>query len=318
MTDPIWMSGARIAFVTYPGLPGLAEDDRLAIPAFASRGARVQAVCWDDPRADWSSFDLVLIRSAWDYTERPQEFLAWLRRMEAEEVPLWNPPGLAAWNADKRYLRELGMAGVPVVPTRWVEPGEGVTLPEIMRAAGWARAVVKPVVSANARDTWTATGSAADQRRFDELAGRRPVMVQPFLDEIAVEGEWSLVFFGGELSHAALKRPAAGDFRVQEAHGGTTRAARPDAATVAAAAAALDAVPFPWLYARVDGVRIGGAFHVMELEMLEPSLFLAIDPEGAPARFADAALAMIGGTERSNGSSVAPWLRVRNRTLTTS
>lgn len=299
MSEQMWSGGPRVAFVTFPGLPGLSADDRLAIPAFARRGARVQAVCWDDRDAEWGGYDLVVIRSAWDYTERPAEFLDWLRRMEAEEIPLWNPPALAAWNADKRYLRQLAMAGVPVVPTRWIEPDDQVTLLEVMASSRWRRAVVKPVVSANARDTWTALGAAGDERRFRELAAGRALMVQPFLEGIRGEGEWSLLFFGGALSHAVLKRPAAGDFRVQEAHGGTTAAATPDAATVRAAAAALDAVPFPWLYARVDGVRIGGVFHVMELEMLEPSLFLAADPERAPERFADAALALIGTSSRA-------------------
>lgn len=284
----------RIALVTHAGLPELAADDRLAVRALAERGAEVRVLAWDDPQAAWDGFDVVLIRSTWNYTERHDDFLAWLDRMEREGVPLWNPPALARWNATKRYLRELEDAGVAVVPTRWVERSEGVALGALLAAQGWDGAVVKPVVSANARDTWTTSraATAGDEGRFRDLVARGAVMVQPFVEEVRTEGEWSLLFFGGALSHALVKRPARGDFRVQEPYGGTASAATPDPATLAAAHAALAAVPHPWLYARVDGVRIGGAFHVMEMEMLEPSLFLATDPEGAPGRLADAVLAV--------------------------
>lgn len=286
----------RVALVTHAGLPELAPDDRLVLPAFAARGAEVSVVAWDDPSVAWDGFDVALIRSTWNYTERHDDFLGWLDRMEEEGVPLWNPPALARWNATKRYLRELEEAGVAVVPTRWVEPGEEAPLAALLAEEGWDGAVVKPVVSANARDTWTTSRAAAaeDERRFRALVARGAVMVQPFVEEVRTEGEWSLLFFGGALSHTLVKRPASGDFRVQEPYGGTAASATPDNETVAAARAALAAVPHPWLYARVDGVRIGGRFHVMELEMLEPSLFLATDPDGAPGRLADAVIAAAG------------------------
>lgn len=295
MHEPIeetaW-DGPRIALVTCAALPDLSEDDRLALPEFARRGLAVEPVAWDDARVEWDRFDLVVVRSTWDYTERAEDFLAWLERMEAAGVPLWNPAPLLRWNADKRYLRDLGAAGVPVIPTRWLDAGDRTPLAAVLEQAGWTRAVVKPVVSANARDTWATSTDRApeDEARFRALTGRGAVMVQPFVDEIRDEGEWSLIFLGGAPSHAALKRPAGGDFRVQESHGGSTGPAVADAALWDAARRALAAVPHPWLYARVDGVRIGGRFHVMELEMLEPSLFFAVDPVAGPERLVDAVL----------------------------
>jgi len=106
-------------------------------------------------------------------------------------------------------------------------------------------------------------------------------MVQPFLDAIGIEGEWSLVFFAGEFSHAVLKRPAPGDFRVQDEHGGTAAPGRPPAGVIESARRALEAVSEPWIYARVDGCAPGGVFQLLELEMLEPTLYLDTGPEPA-------------------------------------
>jgi len=166
----------------------------------------------------------------------------------------------------------------------------------LLEQAGWDEAVVKPVVSANAHETWRTSRARAadDEPRFRAIASRERVMIQPFLPEIVVDGEWSLVFFGGEFSHAVVKRPGAGDFRVQTDHGGSAVAARPDDAILAVARAALRCIPGDWLYARVDGCVVDGTFRVMELEALEPSLFLAWAPEAAErfARTIEATLAV--------------------------
>lgn len=282
----------RVAFVTCAAVPELSADDRLALPALQQRGISVTPVTWNDPRVGWEVFDLVVIRSTWDYTRRHAQFLAWLARMEQEQVPLWNAPAIARWNADKRYLRDLARAGVPTVPTRWIEAGGTITLSELMAAEGWTRAVVKPVVSANGQDTWitAARPDAVAERRFRALAAERALMVQAFVEEIRREGEWSFVFFAGAFSHALLKRPATKEFRVQEDYGGRTLAAIAPRELVEAARRALAVVSGSLLYARVDGVRVGDELLVMELELLEPSFFFTAAVPGARDAFADAIL----------------------------
>jgi glutathione synthase/RimK-type ligase-like ATP-grasp enzyme len=290
-----------IAFVTYARLPGLSNDDRLAVAELAARGARVDAVVWDDPAAEWERYDAVVVRSCWDYHTRLDAFLAWVARLEGAGVPLWNPPSVLRWNARKSYLRDLAARGVRVPPTHWAEPGDDAPLAETLRARGWERAVVKPVVSASAHRTWTATagdGAAGERRWRETLATAGPLMVQPFVEGIVRDGEWSLVFLGGAPSHAVLKRPAPGDFRVQEEHGGSSSFALAESGVVADAARALataarlaDVAPEQIAYARVDGYRDAGGLVLMELELLEPSLFLGKDA-AAPARFAELLIAL--------------------------
>jgi glutathione synthase/RimK-type ligase-like ATP-grasp enzyme len=281
----------RIAFVTYAELPDLSADDRLAVEELRRRGAEVETAVWDDPGVRWFSYDRVVIRSCWDYHHRVDEFLAWLDRMEGEGIPLWNPARVVRGNVDKAYLGELAAAGLPVVPTVHLERGAAVDLAGLLGEREWSEAVIKPSVSASAFRTLRVSGAeaVAAQRELDELLERSGALIQPFLAEVQTAGEWSLIFLGGEYSHATLKRPRAGDFRVQQELGGSADAARPRPALIEQARAVAAAIPEPWLYARVDGVEIDGVFTLMELELIEPSLFLVSDPQ-APARFAEAIL----------------------------
>lgn len=300
---------ARVAFVTSEAYATLSADDRLAVDALGSIGIAVEAAVWTDASVRWGDFDLVVIRSAWDYHRRAEEFGGWLDRMDAGAIPLWNPAGLVRWNADKAsYLREVEDAGIPVVPTECVARGRPLELAAILERRGWDEVVVKPAVSASAWGTWRAsrgTAAEADARAAEMLRGGS-LLVQPFVPEIATAGEWSMIFLGGRFSHAVLKRPAAGDFRVQSDHGGSAEAASPPPHLVAAAERALSAVRAPWLYARVDGVESAGRFLLMELEMIEPSLFLAHSPD-APRSFADAIRSVLesGRAETALASATA-------------
>lgn len=282
---------SRIAFVTHRGRPDLADDDRLAAEEISRRGARVEPTVWDDPDVDWTGFDRIVLRSCWDYHLRLPEFLGWLGGLERAGAPVWNPPAVVRGNADKGYLVDLAATGLPVVSTIRVEQGEAANLAAILDGRGWTEAVVKPAVSASAFLTRRVRreDAAQSQEEFDRLLAHSAALVQPFLPEIQSRGEWSLLFFAGELSHAVLKRPGAGDFRVQTELGGNALAQKPSPELVAQARQVLDRIPGPWLYARVDGVEAGGVFLLMELELIEPSLFLACDRQ-APARFASAVL----------------------------
>jgi hypothetical protein len=278
----------RIALATSSNYPNLTDDDRLLLAPLAARGIQAEPAVWDDPCDPWSMCAGVVIRSCWDYHLKPKQFLRWIASLEASGVPIYNPALLLRWNTDKSYLRELEIKGVPIVPTYWPAPGAPELLKEKLRALDWEKAVVKPRISATAYRTQLVTSddAATAQPLVDDLHRGPGVMIQKFMDSIATDGEWSLIFFAGAFSHAVLKRPKPGDFRVQNDFGGTSRLADPPAHVLGSATRAVQAVD-PTLYARVDGVVEDGQFRLMELELIEPALFLAAHP-AAPARFADA------------------------------
>jgi glutathione synthase/RimK-type ligase-like ATP-grasp enzyme len=276
------MSGPTVALVTCAAHPELPPDDRLLLPALAAAGLDPVPRRWDTPGEPWERHAAVVLRSPWDYHLRIAEFHGWLERLDAGRVRLFNPLPLVRWNADKRYLRDLEAAGVAVVPTHWVARGSSTTLADAKEQTGWRDIVVKPSVSATAWETWRVGPDVGpeDEERFARLLGRGTVMIQPYLD--GIEGaELSLVFVAGRYSHAVLKRPRPGDFRVQTDFGGTVEAADPDPAVVAQAARALDAAPGASLYARVDGCVIDGRLRLMELELIEPVLFFGHQPAAA-------------------------------------
>lgn len=286
-----------IALATYAALPMLAPDEPPLIAALDALGIAAAPAVWDDPAVEWARFDAAVIRSCWDYHLRVEEFLGWVDRVSRSGVAVWNPPAVLRWNARKTYLRDLAAAGVRTVPTVWLDgaptESEPAPLEAILADAGWTDAIVKPVISASAHETWriTPAGVRADPAghhgRVQALIARGGAMVQPFIPHVVQEGEWSLLFFGGAFSHAVIKRAAPGEFRVQREFGGTHERVTPPPAVLAHAEAALRVAPGTTAYARVDGVVIGDELTVTELELLEPSLFLDADPS-APARFAKA------------------------------
>jgi glutathione synthase/RimK-type ligase-like ATP-grasp enzyme len=229
-----------------------------------------------------------VLRSTLDYHRRPAEFLAWLAGCTARGVRLFNPAPLVRWNHHKAYLLDLERAGVPIVPTALVSRGAAPSLDALVGERGWDEVVVKPAIGASAWHTFRTRSRAPsrERERFAELVAAGDVLVQPFLDEIAA-GELSFLCFGGELSHVVRKRHAPGDFRVQGEYGGRSEVVAPGESTRRQARRVADAIPGPWLYARIDAVERGGDLLLMELELIEPELFLALDPR-APARLADA------------------------------
>lgn len=270
----------RVALVTYAGLPQLAADDRLLQRALRERGHRADAVVWDDPDAAWQAYDLIVVRSCWDYHLRPDVFLGWIARLEQLGAPLLNPPALLRWNLNKRYLLDLAARGVPVVPTVYLERGTTADLAALLAERGWGEAVVKPAIAATAFHTWRTSAAAGEQKRFAALLAERSMLVQPLMPQIA-DGEWSLLCFGGTYNHAVLKRPAPGDFRSQDDFGGTVEPREPPPGLVAQSMTVLAQLDTPWLYARVDGLLVDGVFTLMELELIEPSLFLDVAPTAA-------------------------------------
>jgi glutathione synthase/RimK-type ligase-like ATP-grasp enzyme len=283
-----------VALVTCAEYPDLCEDDRLLIPALERRGCRAGPALWDDRAQRWGEYDVVVPRSTWDYHRRLPEFLHWLDRLERASVPIWNRMPTLRWSIDKRYLRALEAAGIPVTPTAWVSKGSAVTLRDLTQSVHSDALVVKPAVSASAFETWRTDGSPSreDEARFARTVEHRDLMIQPFLPVFQTDGEISQVFIDGTFSHAVRKRPRPGDFRVQEEHGGTAEHTTVAGDLVRQAARALAVAPEATLYARVDGVVINGGLVVTELELVEPRLYFGWE-RTAPDRFADALLAAI-------------------------
>jgi glutathione synthase/RimK-type ligase-like ATP-grasp enzyme len=280
---------ARVAFATAPAIPQLTADDRLAVRELEQRGVQVVPLVWSDPCANWDEADLIVLRSMWDYHLHPAAFEAWLDRLEQVRPSVWNPVSVARWNLDKRYLRFLSDAGVPIVPTVLFERGERPSVARVMDELGWSEAVAKPLVSSTAYRTWRIPRANADQHDlgFHQLLDERAAMLQEYQPSIRTDGEWSLTLVGGQLTHTVVKRAIGQDFRVQEEFGGTTDRASETSEMMDVALRALQEAPGPWLYARVDGVRTARGFLLSELEMLEPGLFFMNAPEAA-AVFADA------------------------------
>jgi len=274
------MTKPRIAIATCADYPELKGDDELLCEALRRRGFEAESVVWDEGGTDWDGTDLCVVRSTWDYHEKYAGFIAWTRRVEAATA-LRNPAALIAWNSDKRYLRELAEAGVPTVPTLWVERGSDLDLTGELASRGWDEVVVKPVVDLGAKNLHRVRAGEA-QDALAAVLERQEAMLQPFLPSIEAEGELSLVYVEGAFSHAVRKLPARGDFRVQSIWGGTAAAAEAEPEQVAVAERALAQLDEPPLYARVDLVSdLDGDPALIELELIEPNLYLSTDPAAA-------------------------------------
>ena len=237
---------------------------------FAPHGLTLTPVRWIDPIA-WTRFGAVLVNSAWDYQDRHEDFLATLDRIAALGVPVFNDPGAVRWNIRKTSLRELQSRGVPVSPTLWPEAPTADDIVQAMSAFGIEDVVLKRQVGGGARAQVRYT--RANMPEAGSIMDR-PGMIQPFIASIATEGEYSFLFVDGEFSHALVKRAKSGDYRIQEAYGGTSQAIDPTPDDRASAQAVLTALATPPLYARVDMVRgQAGELLLMELEVIEPFLF---------------------------------------------
>jgi glutathione synthase/RimK-type ligase-like ATP-grasp enzyme len=281
----------RCAFLTLADPTGYVIDDDLAHAPLRDLGWQVENLPWRRPRVPWDAFDAVVIRSTWDYVEEPEAFLAVLAEIERAGTPLFNPLALVRWNVRKTYLRDLAARGVAAVPTVYRDGLGRGALAGLVDEIGGGEVVIKPVVGANAAGAARVSRATLGEQAaaVEAYYARRELIAQRFVPAVTAEGEYSLFYFDGEYSHAIVKTPKPGDFRVQEEHGGFVRPLPADAtlrATAGRVLGALDEVP---LYARVDLVRASGrsGFWLMELELVEPSLYFRMDA-GAPGRFARA------------------------------
>ncbi len=302
---------ARLALATCAELPELDPDDHALRDALLERGVPTDVVVWDDPTVDWGTYPHVVIRSTWDYTDRPAQFADWTRKVERSST-LLNPASVVGWNIDKTYLRDLETAGLPIVPTIWLDPERNHDSRAIhTRFPAFGDFVIKPTVSAGSRDTGRYDAGVTQQRSLaithakNLLSVGRRVMIQRYLRNVDTVGETALVFVDGQFSHsvrkgALLDGPYREEQREELYRRETMTAREASDAERELAQRVVDALPTlapgtdgPLLYARVDLIPDDDNNPVvLEVELTEPSLFLAYD-EAAAGRFADAIIARL-------------------------
>jgi glutathione synthase/RimK-type ligase-like ATP-grasp enzyme len=279
----------RLALITWSCLPHGAESERPMLAHLAEANVQTEIVDWKSTDCDFSKFDLIVLRSCWDYHLHAVEFIEWLRRTSSS-VPVLNDVKTVLWNHNKFYLREVEAMRIEIAPTVFVNGSGPITPSAWQEIRSWKKSVVKPAVSASAHKTWLFDSAAVPDE--DELKGKmkgEAFLIQQFVSEIETQGEISFIYIDGAYSHAVLKRPAVGDFRVQKEHGGSAELFHPDSSLLAQANEIAVAVPQvrESLYCRIDAVARNRKLVLMELELIEPELFLGL-AESAAERFAKA------------------------------
>jgi hypothetical protein len=273
----------KVAILTTDHLEEFFVYDRLLQTPLKNLGWELSEVSWHAKNHNWDQYDAVVVRSTWDYQAHCEDFLACLQVIDNSSAVLCNSMSLIEWNISKRYLKELENKGVPIIPTLWADE-----LQEHHFAAAFAKfdcdeIVIKPYISANADGTYRLTPAQTTEQLSSIMQEYkdRSAMIQPFLTSILEEGEYSLFYFNSQYSHAICKQPAKGDFRVQEEHGGQLTSIEPSRAMFTIAEQTIDALPEEALYARVDIVSLHGELMIIEVELIEPSLYFNMNEASA-------------------------------------
>ena len=284
------MKARHCAYLTMENAEGWTIDAEMAFPPMMSMGWTIDPLPWRTDDVDWDRYDAVYIGTPWDYPDDPDYFVRMLEVIDRSSAVLVNDLALVQWTMPKTYLRDLEEKGAPIVRSIWSDDLGIDQLHDSFDSFGADRLIVKPVISTNATDTYLLERDTIRVlgTKLQQVFANRPHVVQPFIENIQSEGEFSLFYFNQQFSHAIQKIPKRGDFRVQEEFGAAITAVEPDTELRKTADQVVQSIePFP-VYARADFVRgPDGRFLLMELELIEPSLYLRMDPE-APWRFAEA------------------------------
>ncbi|MCL4338728.1 hypothetical protein M1271_03500 [Patescibacteria group bacterium] len=264
-----------VALVTWKGYPKLFDGDKLLIEPFRKRGFVPIAIPWDKKDIDWTDFDIVILRSCWDYHTRLKEFYSWIDQCIEKKVNLWNPPEIIRWNTDKSYLFNLQKIGIPIMPTLLCTKDSIDETRNNAILAGWKNIIIKPIHGASSYKTFRINTAefTTSNPTLSNLFSNENILIQPFMEEIITEGEYSFIFINKEYSHAILKVPQKNEFRSQREFGGKEIAVNPSQSLISQSQKVLENIYSPLLYARVDGLNIRGQFQLMELELTEPYLF---------------------------------------------
>jgi glutathione synthase/RimK-type ligase-like ATP-grasp enzyme len=264
-----------VLLVTCAAMPGLHDDDRYLLNALRERGVRAEPAVWEDPYREWSTARMCVVRSAWDYSYRRDQFVAWAESVQ-RVTQLWNSASVVRWNTHKHYLCDLADAGVPVVPTVVLRARSEVVLETELSERGWTDAVLKAAVAQTGRYAMRISAGhvAAGQEHLDRILPHEDMLLQPLLPSVGRRGEISIVFVAGEFTHAVRKLGTADQFMVHHDYGGTVTPGRPSRTELELAHRAIEHVREPLLYARVDVVADErGRPVIMEFELVEPELF---------------------------------------------
>ena len=256
------------------------EDDKL-LNFLKEKGLNIEKVIWNDEQIKWEDYSLAILKSPWDYFDLIEDFYSWLDHLQAKNIKLLNPIEVVRWNANKQYLQEIEAAGLKITPSFFVQNKENVNLEHFFEKFNTNRLIVKPCVSGGAKNTFKVTVDNVNEvnQKLNLLIQDEDFIIQPFLPEILENGEWSFVFFNGAYSHSLIKQAKPGDFRVQPAHGGSVHPQKPSEELIATAQQYVTLFAKNCLYARVDGTSVNGEFLLMELELIEPFLFLNTETE---------------------------------------
>ncbi len=260
----------------------IAEDNFL-VDGLRAKDVTAERVCWDDPNMDWPQVGTIVFRSTWDYQDKLDQFNIWLEDVKTK-TKLLNSYEIIRWNLNKRYLQDLAERNISVVPTVFLEIGDTEKLQDVYLEIGEEEIVVKPTISAGGIDTYRISAAEIDgfEERFQTLLSEKDLMIQPFQSNILQQGELSLMVMNGQFTHAVRKNAKAGEFRVQDDHGGTVTEHQATEDEKRFAESAVQACPEIPHYARVDVVyNTEGALTIMELELFEPELFFRYAPEAA-------------------------------------
>ncbi|RZL34334.1 MAG: hypothetical protein EOO96_10160 [Pedobacter sp.] len=271
----------NIALITYKdnGLytsPTIENEDDTLLKFLEAKGLNIEKVIWNDPTVNWENYQLAILKSPWDYFDLVDDFYEWLAMIKQKNIKLLNPVDVVKWNADKHYLQDIKNAGLNVTPSRFLTKGDEINFDSYFEEFKTEKLIVKPAVSGGSKNTFkiTSINSSEIAEKIIELVTNENFIVQPFLKEIEENGEWSFLFFGGKFSHALLKKAKPGDFRVQHSFGGTIHPQEAPADLLIEAKKYVDQFAKNCLYARVDGAVVNNKFMLMELELIEPFLFL--------------------------------------------
>lgn len=280
----------KIAYITYNGsekyLPAnnFNEVEDL-LPFLQRKGLDITAEIWDNPGTDWKKYDVALLKTPWDYFQKSEQFKDWLNRIQALGVQLLNDFNTVRWNMDKHYLAGIAQAGLDVIPTIFLEKGWKGEFLLLFEELQTGKLIMKPCISAGSKHTIILHREEVERETAAALAllSEDDFMIQPFMEEVQ-DGEWSFVFFNNKYSHAIIKKPKTGDFRVQQIYGGSITPVQPPQSYINSAAVYQQQFAKDALYARVDGLMVKGRFMLMELELIEPFLYLSYS-EGAVERY---------------------------------
>lgn len=285
----------RCAFLSMDSLEGFHAYDTLLFAPLLAYGWQAEEISWRKQGVDWNHYDVVVIRSTWDYQSDAEAFVSCLEEIEASSACLQNGLKLVKWNISKDYLQDIQKQGISIVPTLWFDEFNPAEITKAFGHFSVSELVIKPLVSANADHTYRLKREdlIAQSLSLSKVFANRPFMLQPFVPAIVAEGEYSLFYFAGHYSHCILKLPRQNDFRVQEEHGGQLELVEPCEELLTQARHTMASLPDDALYARVDSVRYGNEFVLMEVELIEPSLYFNMDP-ASPQRFADAFVECFG------------------------